>query len=124
MLALCEMIYIMWEEYGLGNGGQGSERICKLFISKIIVGRGCRIAAKGQSLLQPHHVMDELSKADKENGSSNIMDGALAQIFSSCQVLINQSSTSIDFTRHSILVAYAKSCNFTCHAHSTEIAIQ
>lgn len=44
-----------------------------------------QIAAKERSFLQPHHVMDELNKVAKEKGSSNVINGALAQIFSKCQ---------------------------------------
>lgn len=44
-----------------------------------------QLASKGQTLLQPHDVIDELNKAAKENGCSSIMDGPLAKIFSSCQ---------------------------------------
>lgn len=50
--------------------------------------RGFRFAAKGPTLLQPHQMMSELNEAGQQNGMSKIMDGALAQMFSACQVLI------------------------------------
>jgi sucrose synthase len=44
-----------------------------------------KFAAKGRTLLQPHQMMNELNEAGQQNGHSQIMDGALAQMFSACQ---------------------------------------
>lgn len=43
--------------------------------------------AQGRSVLQPHHLLDEMTSAVDENRAANIKDSAFGKLLQNCQVL-------------------------------------
>ena len=45
-----------------------------------------RYVAQGRSVLQPHHLLDEMTSAVDENKAANIKDSAFGKLLQNCQV--------------------------------------